>query len=91
MVSSSGFAIIPTALARSAAVSAQAKAVFIALTSHQGEKNITLAQLAKEVGTTPETTLRALEALTRRGWGAVLQASSPAVVLDDPGEASRDR
>lgn len=76
----SGFAIIPTELARTASVSAQAKAVYVALTSHRGEKVVALDQLAKEVGTTPDATRRALESLYRRGWGATLTALAPTVI-----------
>lgn len=75
-----GFAIIPAELARSAAVSAQAKAVYVALTSHRGEPTITVEQLAKEVGTTPEVVRRALESLHKRGWGVALEALSPRVI-----------
>lgn len=79
MTDLSGFAIIPTELARTASVSAQAKAVYVALTSHRGDKTITLEQLAKEVGTTPDTARRALESLHKRGWGATLAALAPIV------------
>lgn len=83
MTAHGGFAIIPTELARTASVSAQAKAVYVALTSHRGEETITLEQLAKEVGTTPDTARRALESLHKRGWGttlAALAALAPIVI-----------
>ena len=80
MTELSGFAIIPTELARTASVSAQAKAVYVALTSHRGEKTITHEQLARDVGTTPDAARRALEALHKRGWGATLDALSPTVI-----------
>lgn len=75
-----GFAIIPVKLAQSAAVSAQAKAVYVALMSHSGAESVELAQLAKEVGTTPQATARALDTLHQRGWGRALDGLAPRVV-----------
>lgn len=80
MTALSGFAIIPMELARTASVSSQAKAVYVALTSHRGEEAVSLEQLAKEVGTTPEAVRRALDALHSRGWGATLDVLAPSVV-----------
>lgn len=90
MTDLSGFAIIPTELARTSSVSAQAKAVYVALTSHRGERTVTLDQLAKEVGTTPDATRRALESLYKRGWGVTLDALAPAVTGNGPeGESKK--
>jgi predicted Rossmann fold nucleotide-binding protein DprA/Smf involved in DNA uptake len=79
-----GFAVIPVELARSAAVSAQAKAVFIALTSHHGEGPVPIANLAREVGTTPATAMKALSTLHQRGWGSVLATLAPPVLPEEP-------
>jgi predicted ArsR family transcriptional regulator len=54
--------------------------VYVALTSHRGEEAVSLEQLAKEVGTTPEAVRRALDALHSRGWGATLDVLAPSVV-----------
>ncbi|MGF3057345.1 hypothetical protein [Microbacterium sp. YY-01] len=78
-----GFAIIPIDLARTPALSAQSKAVYVALTSHCQDESITLRQLAKEVGTTPEATKKALTALYARGWGDLLTHIGPAVIEDE--------
>lgn len=83
MSGTSGYAVIPTELARTPMLSAQSKAVYVALTSHRGEESITLRQLAKEVGTTPETTKKALDALHKRGWGDSLARLSPAVIDEE--------
>ncbi|MGO1412585.1 MAG: hypothetical protein ACTHU7_14250 [Microbacterium sp.] len=79
-----GFAIIPADLARTPAVTAQAKAAYAALTSHRGEKTILLRDLAKEVGTTPEATQKALRSLYDRGWGELLTRIAPRVIEEDP-------
>ena len=78
-----GFAVIPVDLARTPSVSAQATATYIALTSHRGQPTILRRDLAQDVGTTPEATLKALRTLRDRGWADLLDRIAPRVIKED--------